>query len=231
MPEAHRKAIGDALRGMIRPRLLRQGCRNCGKRFLAGTNRAKYCGKKCARSVRGHGIVHSQAYAKYPRLCGICYTTKNLVGDHDHKTGLPRGVLCRNCNMGVGNLRDDPKTLRAAADYLEQGEATIYISGPMSNCNGFNYAAFHKAAATFRSLGYRVISPAEGATVGLPWEDYMKQGIQQLIQAGRVAMLCGWEQSKGATLEHHIAQMLDLPIYHYYSSDRITPEFVVVPAL
>ena len=36
-----------------------------------------------------------------------------------HATGKPRGVLCRNCNLAVGNMFDNPARLRNAADYIE----------------------------------------------------------------------------------------------------------------
>lgn len=40
--------------------------------------------------------------------------------DHDHRTGKARKFLCRDCNHGLGNFKDDPRLLRAAADYLEE---------------------------------------------------------------------------------------------------------------
>jgi len=42
--------------------------------------------------------------------------------DHDHATGIIRGILCGRCNMAIGLLRDDPKIIRAVADYLEKSK-------------------------------------------------------------------------------------------------------------
>jgi hypothetical protein len=55
--------------------------------------------------------------------CAICGTdTPGTSGifavDHDHKTGKVRGLLCRSCNVGIGNLGDDPKRLKEAIRYL-----------------------------------------------------------------------------------------------------------------
>ena len=44
---------------------------------------------------------------------------KNFCVDHDHETGKVRGLLCHNCNVTVGLMKDSPSLLRQAADYLE----------------------------------------------------------------------------------------------------------------
>lgn len=39
--------------------------------------------------------------------------------DHSHNCGTVRGLLCNNCNIGLGHFIDSPEILRRAADYLE----------------------------------------------------------------------------------------------------------------
>ena len=56
--------------------------------------------------------------------CAICFSElKNgfLVHiDHDHKTGIVRGVLCRWCNTGLGHFRDSEENLKSALKYLKK---------------------------------------------------------------------------------------------------------------
>ena len=56
--------------------------------------------------------------------CAICRKIL-LVGsfthvDHDHETGSIRGLLCVNCNLGLGAFFHRPELLRAAAEYLNR---------------------------------------------------------------------------------------------------------------
>tara|TARA_E500000331_G_C16731395_1_gene486828 strand:- start:41 stop:475 length:435 start_codon:yes stop_codon:yes gene_type:complete len=39
--------------------------------------------------------------------------------DHCHETGRVRGLLCHNCNAGIGFLQDNPTILSKAIDYLK----------------------------------------------------------------------------------------------------------------
>lgn len=53
--------------------------------------------------------------------CKICKElSDNLVVDHDHKTGTVRGLLCSNCNLAVGYIRDNPWWPAKAIAYLEK---------------------------------------------------------------------------------------------------------------
>ena len=55
--------------------------------------------------------------------CPICQTPLATVGqqciDHDHVTGFNRGVLCHNCNIGLGMFRDSIDSLLRAVRYLQ----------------------------------------------------------------------------------------------------------------
>lgn len=53
-------------------------------------------------------------------LCAVCGTEDKLFVDHDHGTGDNRGLLCQNCNFGLGHFRDNPDLLMSAAVYLLQ---------------------------------------------------------------------------------------------------------------
>ena len=57
-------------------------------------------------------------------LCAVCKkpcsTNTALSLDHCHETGRIRGLLCMNCNTGIGRLGDNVEGLQAALDYLKQ---------------------------------------------------------------------------------------------------------------
>ena len=50
--------------------------------------------------------------------CAICARTSQLVVDHNHTTGVIRGLLCINCNFGLGLFQDNQELLEVAAKYI-----------------------------------------------------------------------------------------------------------------
>lgn len=103
--------------------------------------RCKVCTNACERGYysgnpeankdrhlrKSHGITledYREMLAKQDNVCLICgqpETAKNktLAVDHDHSTGVIRGLLCHKCNAGLGHFNDDPSLLRAAIKHLE----------------------------------------------------------------------------------------------------------------
>lgn len=57
-------------------------------------------------------------------ICGIAPTSKCLAVDHDHSTGTVRGLLCGNCNRGIGYLGDNLAVILSAARYLDRALMT-----------------------------------------------------------------------------------------------------------
>lgn len=89
----------------------------------------------------------------------------------------------------------------------------IYICGPCTGLPDLNYPAFNAMAARLREAGHDVINPAENPEPPCKsWVGYMRMSVAQLATADAVAMLAGWQNSKGATLEHHIAKQLELTV-------------------
>lgn len=43
-----------------------------------------------------------------------------FVVDHNHLTGVIRGLLCHMCNVALGMVKDKPDVLRQLANYLER---------------------------------------------------------------------------------------------------------------
>ena len=60
-------------------------------------------------------------YLKQEGKCRICERepgSRKLSIDHSHSTGQVRGLLCTNCNLALGNLKDSPLLAVRAAQYL-----------------------------------------------------------------------------------------------------------------
>lgn len=92
---------------------------------------------------------------------------------------------------------------------------TVYLAGPMTGYPEFNYPAFHEGAARLRALGFRVLNPAEnfGGDQTRDYREYMRADAAMILSADGIALLPGWERSKGARFELHLAQLLGLSVF------------------
>lgn len=103
----------------------------------------------------------------------------------------------------------------------------VYIAGPMTGIKDWNFPAFFQAEEELTALGFDVINPAhnDGATVqealqsaGSPespnklWSDYMKRDLPHVMSVDMLCLLPGWQNSRGAQLEVHVAKALGLPL-------------------
>jgi len=67
------------------------------------------------RAQKGRCAICSRKLSMYPK--GKTRPDMAAV-DHCHKTGLVRGLLCANCNRGLGYFKDSPQLLQIAIRYL-----------------------------------------------------------------------------------------------------------------
>lgn len=125
----------------------------------------------------------------------------------------------------------------------------IYIAGPMTGRPLFNFPAFDAADADLSAQGWRVHNPAEItrrlwfrrygevfnpentdpriAAGGDIYEEFLREDVRTLAECNAVALLPGWEKSKGVARELAVAGALGLNVYDYNHPDtgrrQLTP--------
>ncbi len=122
-------------------------CPGCGvlvkvKKARPNATKRMYC-----RSCRNHenyslyksmGPKYNLSFKALDKLyviencqcCGVELTNQNGSSrrqiDHCHNTGKVRGVICWECNSGIGKLGDDLQGVEKALAYLRQAEEIKY---------------------------------------------------------------------------------------------------------
>lgn len=61
-------------------------------------------------------------------MCEVCGSTENLNVDHNHRSGVLRGRLCKPCNWVVGRIDDSVERCQKIIEYLERYQATEFQS-------------------------------------------------------------------------------------------------------
>lgn len=90
----------------------------------------KYCSDGCRREATTHRQrigTYSLSQEEYEALlersgglCEICQEKEVAHIDHCHDTGAVRGLLCQQCNHGLGNFQDRVALLNRASEYLSK---------------------------------------------------------------------------------------------------------------
>ncbi len=114
----------------------------------------------------------------------------------------------------------------------------IYIAGPMTGYDQWNFPAFFKLEENLLKFvpEVEVINPAhnDGPNLGLAlesagsperpnhtWAWYMRRDLKHVLEADALCVLPGWQNSRGASLEVHVANSLGLPIYVFQDGKLI----------
>lgn len=87
----------------------------------------------------------------------------------------------------------------------------LYLAGPMTGYPELNFPLFHAEAARLRAIGFDVVNPAEiNVDPKMGWSTCMRRDIVELVTCNVIAMLPGWEKSRGARLEYLVATELGM---------------------
>ena len=108
----------------------------------------------------------------------------------------------------------------------------IYVSGPMSGKPEFNKAAFEEAATVLKQLGHHPVTPFDLDVVEPvkfhDWTENMKRDIKYLPSFDAVLLMDDWDESKGATIEAGIAQVLSIPLFKFDDEGFLMPANITV---
>ena len=120
--------------------LNRQGrqCKKCYSKYMSKYWKENYETKRDYVFKWKYGISlneYNKLLAKQNGRCAICGAKhsdekrkSHLAIDHEHrKRKKIRGLLCSNCNLGLGNFKDNKELLHKAILYLQNYEATLPV--------------------------------------------------------------------------------------------------------
>ena len=98
------------------------------------------------------------------------------------------------------------------------GRPRIYISGPITGVSD-PFPAFARVSQIYRKKGYRVLNPGRLGRTDPDWA--FRRALRMLLRSDEVAVLVGWEKSKGARLEVRIAFDLGLPVVESWTGNAV----------
>lgn len=92
------------------------------KIYASEAYKQKHCEDDRRRKRGCRPVEYTERLKAQCGKCAICGRElwEKLRIDHDHKTGNLRGLLCDNCNWGLGNFKDNPAFLESAIKYLNK---------------------------------------------------------------------------------------------------------------
>lgn len=121
----------------------------------------------------------------------------------------------------------------------------VYIAGPMTGIPLYNFPAFDAAAEAWRARNWSVVSPADLTreiwlqqcgrefdpastdTSATDYRMFMRADLTAVMGVDALALLPGWEKSRGAALEIAVGNVFGKEFYHAESFEKIAPEVMV----
>ena len=103
----------------------------------------------------------------------------------------------------------------------------VYIAGPITGIPEHNKPAFEMAAALLRANGHEPVNPHDLCSEGTPWSECMRVDIRAMLDCDAVALLDGWESSRGASMEQWVGHRCGLkvqPLYWFVRADKGRPQ-------
>lgn len=96
---------------------------------------------------------------------------------------------------------------------------SIYISGKITGDPNY-YLKFHAAQDYLEVVQgwnyWSIVNPVEHCNPEWPWWRCMAKDLRLLLKCRHVAMIPGWEESRGARIEHRVARLLKKEIIYLY---------------
>ena len=109
-------------------------CKECTIQRTVEYNKNNSASVRSQYLKRQYGLTFEEfdvMLSSQDNACAICGTkqpsknrgrTRRFHVDHDHETGKVRGLLCKSCNIALGEIGDNIHTLKSMIEYLENHE-------------------------------------------------------------------------------------------------------------
>ena len=135
-----KKWIGPLICGHDRPHYVKGRCQSCHRKEWLKTHktwrlafyRKRHLRTKYQLTIQDYEELWNQQEGKCV-ICNSLFTKtrgpKFANIDHDHRTGKIRGILCHNCNTGLGKFNERIDVLTQAIYYIQKNEASHLHSG------------------------------------------------------------------------------------------------------
>ena len=130
-----RLQVSGDVKSEIPIKILTYGKYDCDVPFCKNKHKARgLCGTHDA-TKRTYNLTSQQLVEMLSRSCEVCGVSDNLTIDHNHSCcnkrsscgKCVRGTVCQNCNRAMGQAKDNSKTLRMLADYLDKYNKTSLL--------------------------------------------------------------------------------------------------------